>query len=451
LHEFEDVFSEEAYDQLPGQKQWDHAVELIPGAVTKGCKVYPLSPAEQKAMDEFLVENLETGRICPSKSPMAAPCFFIKKKDGQLHLIQDYRSLNEIMVKNKYPLPLISELVDKLKGARYFTKLDVQWGYQNVRMKEGDEWKAAFRTNRRLFEPLVMMFGLTNAPATFQTMMNDIFGDLIAEGKICIYLDDILIFSQNLAEHRKVTRMVMERLQKHKLFLKHEKCEFEKDQVEYLGVIISEGKVEMDPVKVAGVAEWPVPMSKKELQQFLGFTNFYRRFIQGYSHIVRPLTKLTGKIEFHWEEEQEIAFQELRKMIMQSPVLVMPDDSKPFQIEVDSSDVAMGAVLSQQSEMDGKWHPVAYQSKGLNEVSRNYEIHDKEMLTIIRALEEWRHFLEGSQFPVEVWTDHKNLEYFQTSWKLNWRQARWSLYLSRFDFTLHHCPGKSMGKPDALS
>ena len=216
---------------------------------------------------------------------MVAPCFFIKKKDGQLRLIQDYWALNEIMVKNRYPLLLISELVDKLKGAKYFTKLDVWWGYQNVRMKEGDEWKAAFWTNRGLFEPLVIMFGLTNMPATFQTMMNDIFRDLIAKGKICIYLDDILIFSWDLAEHRRITWIVMERLRKHKLFLKHEKCEFEMDQVEYLGVIISEGKVEMDPVKVAGVVEWPIPNSKKELQQFLGFTNFYRCFVQGYAHI----------------------------------------------------------------------------------------------------------------------------------------------------------------------
>jgi len=242
----------------------------------------------------------------------------------------------------------------------------------------------------------------------------------------------------------------MERLQVNKLFLKHEKCEFETTQVEHLGVIISEGKVEIDSVKVAGVAEWPTPESKKELQQFLGFTNFYQCFIQGYSHIAQPLTKLTGKVEFEWEKEQEIFFQELQKIITQSPVLAMPDNSRPFWIEADSSDMATGAVLSQQSQVDEKWHLVAYQSKGLNEVAKNYEIHNQETLTIIWALEEWQHFLEGDQFPIEVWMDHKNLEYFQTSWKLNRRQARWSLYLSRFDFMLHHHSRKSMGKPDAL-
>ena len=332
---------------------------------------------------------------------MALPCFFIKKKDGSLQLIQDYRALNEITVKNRYPLPLISELVEKLRGARWFTKLDVRWGYRNVRMKDGDEWKAAFRTNRGLFELLVMMFGLTNTPATFQTMMNDIFGDLIVEGKICIYLDDILIFSGNLAEHQRITWIVLERLRRNKLFLKHEKCEFEQKRIEYLGLIIAEGQVEMDPVKVAGVAEWPRPAKKKELQQFLGFTNFYRRFIQDFSHIAQPLFRLTGNVEFEWGKEQEEAFQDLRRRIIESPVLILANDSKPFHVEADSSEFATGAVLSQQADSDNKWHPVAYLSKSLSAVERNYKIHDKEMLAIIQALEEWRHFLEGARHKVK--------------------------------------------------
>ena len=170
---------------------------------------------------------------------MASPVFFIKKKDGSLRLVQDYRALNAMTIKNKYPLPLISELIEKLRGAKYFTKLDVRWGFNNVRMKEGDEWKAAFRTNRGLFEPLVMFFGLTNSPATFQTMMNDIFHELIMEGVVVVYLDDILIYTETIEEHRLVTQRVMELLQKHKLFLKPDKCEFEQTRVEYLGVIIS--------------------------------------------------------------------------------------------------------------------------------------------------------------------------------------------------------------------
>jgi hypothetical protein len=200
FREFHNVFSKESFDVLPESKPWDHAIELIPGEKPSGCKVYPLSPAEQKELDAFIQENLNSGRIRPSKSPMASPVFFIKKKDGALRLVQDYRALNAITVKNKYPLPLISELVEKLRGAKYFTKLDVRWGFQNVRMKEGDEWKAAFRTNRGLFEPLVMFFGLTNSPATFQTMMNDIFHELIMEGVVVVYLDDILIYTETIEE-----------------------------------------------------------------------------------------------------------------------------------------------------------------------------------------------------------------------------------------------------------
>ncbi|GLB39299.1 putative retrotransposable element tf2 155 kda protein type 1-like [Lyophyllum shimeji] len=452
LHDFEDVFSKAAFDELPECKQWDHAIELEPGSTPSSCKVYPLAPNEQAELDAFLEENLKSGRIHPSKSPMASPVFFIKKKDGSLRLVQDYRALNAITVKNRYPLPLISELINNLRGARYFTKLDVRRGYNNVRIKEGDEWKAAFRTNCGLFEPLVMFFRLTNSPATFQTMMNDIFRDLIAQRVVCVYLDDILIYTKTLEEHRRITRIVLDRLREHCLFLKPEKCEFERTEVEYLGLIISHGTASMDPVKVAGVAEWPVPRNKKEVQSFLGFTNFYRRFIRDFSHHARPLFDLTAKdVAWTWGSGQQDTFDSLKRAITSKPVLIFPDDDRPFRVEADSSDFATGAVLSQQSPEDEKWHPVVFYSKSLNAVERNYEIHDKEMLAIIRALEEWRHFLEGARHKVEIYTDHKNLQYFLTAKKLNRRQARWSLYLANFDFVLHHRPGRSMGKPDALS
>jgi len=206
---------------------------------------------------------------------MAAPVFFIKKKDGSLRLVQDYRALNSMTVKNKYPLPLISKLVSQLRGARYFTKLDVRWGFNNVHIKPGDEWKAAFRTNQGLFEPLVMFFGMTNSPATFQTMMNDIFRDLIAEGIMVVYLDDILIFTRTEEEHAKAIRRVLQVLQEHKLFLCPEKCEFCKERIKYLGLVISENEVSMDPVKVTGVRGWPTPENKTDIQAFLGFVNFY--------------------------------------------------------------------------------------------------------------------------------------------------------------------------------
>jgi hypothetical protein len=199
------------------------------------------------------------------------------------------------MVKNWYPLPLIDDLVNKLQGARYFTKLNVQWGYNNIRIKEGDEWKAAFRTNRGMFEPLVMFYGLTNSPATFQTMMNDIFTDLIAEGHAVIYLNDILIFTRTLEEHHRIVHRVLEKLCSHKLYLKPEKCEFEKESIEYLGLIISHNHIAMDPVKVAGVLEWPVLVNLKEVQSFVGFLNFYHHFIEGFAKVTRPLHNLTKK------------------------------------------------------------------------------------------------------------------------------------------------------------
>ena len=275
IKDMEDVFSKTSFDTLPDRKRWDHAIELLPGSKPTNCKVYPISPSEQTALDEFLEENLSTGRIRPSKSPMASPVFFVKKKDGSLRFVQDYRSLNAMTIKNQYSLPLISDLIHQLRGARYFTKLDVRWGFNNVRIKEGDKWKAAFRTNRGLFEPLVMYFGLTNSPSTFQTMMNDFLHDFIAQGHVCVYMDDILIFTEDLKEHHRIVRAVLERLRLHKLYLKLEKCEFEKTKIEYLGVIISYNSVEMDPVKVAGVRDWPIPKDKVEVQSFLGFANFY--------------------------------------------------------------------------------------------------------------------------------------------------------------------------------
>jgi len=299
------VFAKEDFDILPEHRKWDHAIELTPRAEPKSSKVYPLSPLEQAELDAFLEENLRTGRIRPLKSSIAAPVFFIKKKDSSLHLVQDYRALNAITVKNRYPLPLISELVSQLHGARYLTKLDVHWGFNNVCIKPGDEWKAAFRTNRGLFEPLVMFFGMTNSPATFQTMMDDVFRTVIAEGIVIVYLDDILIFIKTEEEHERAVQRVLEILAEHKLFLRPEKCEFHRKQIEYLGLVISENKVVMDPVKVAGVHEWPVPENQTDIQAFIGFVNFYRHFIQDFSTIARPQNSVLRRINF---EANEVTF-----------------------------------------------------------------------------------------------------------------------------------------------
>ncbi len=294
-HLFHDLFAKENFDALPEQKPWDHAIELVPNAKsTLDCKVYPLNRNEQEQLNKFLDENLESGQICPSKSPFASPFFFVKKKDGTLRPVQDYCKLNEMTIKNQYPLPLISKLIEKLHGTKYFTKLDVRWEYNNIRIREGDEEKATFHMNQGLFELAIMFFGLTNSPATFQWMMNDIFHNLIREGKVTIYLDDILIFSKDLNKHRWIVKCILQCLCENKLFLKAEKCEFEVLETEYLGIIISQDSIRMDPVKIAGIAEWPTLMKKKELQSFLGFMNFYRKFIKNYSKVVKALTQLTG-------------------------------------------------------------------------------------------------------------------------------------------------------------
>jgi len=270
-------------------------------------------------------------------------------------------------------------------------------------------------------------------------MMNDIFRTLIAEGIVVVYLDDILIFTETEEEHEQAVRRVLEVLAEHKLFLRLEKCEFHQKWIEYLGLVISENKVEMDPVKVARVRDWPTPENWTDVQAFIGFVNFYRRFIRDFSTIARPLFDLIRSDKaWNWDTKEQDAFERLKAAVTTTLVLVSPQDSEPFCIKADSSDFASGAVLSQQLPGEEKWHPVAFYSKSLSPVEWNYEIHDKEMLAIIRALEEWRHFLEGARHPIEIWMDHKNLEYFMTAKKLNRRQARWSLYLACFDFKLTH-------------
>lgn len=449
-HAYLTVFDKHTSDRLPEHSPWDHAIDLKPGFQPKPCKTYPLSVTEQAELDAFLDENLAKGYIRPSKSPMASPFFFVKKKDGKLRPVQDYRELNKGTIKNEYPLPLIAELIDKLKGARYFSKVDLRQGFNNCRLKDGHEWKAAFKTNRGLFEPLVMFFGLMNSPATFQAMMNTILKDLIDSGKVVVYMDDILIFTETLEEHRKIVLQVLQRLKEHDLYAKPEKCTFEAESIEFLGLIISHNEIRMDPVKVDGVANWPLPRNVKDVQSFLGFGNFYRRFIEGFSRVARPLFDLTKKDEpWIWTPDCQEAFQALKDAFTSSPVLIMPNPDKPYRVEVDASDYATGGILSQTGD-DNQWHPVAYISKSLSEPQRNYDIHDKELLAIIRALEAWRQYLEGSAHPVDVLTDHKNLEYFTNSQKLSRRQARWALFLTRFDFTLTHKPG-TQNHSDPLS
>jgi hypothetical protein len=326
----------------------------------------------------------------------------------------------------------------------------VRWGYNNIRIKDGDQWKAAFKTQRGLFEPTVMFFGLCNSPATFQSMMNHLFKDLIDCNVVVVYMDNILIYTQDLEEHRKVTEEVLKILKNNDLYLKPEKCEFEKTKIEYLGLIISENHVEMDKVKVQGILDWPTPQKVKDVQAFLGFANFYRQFVKNFSEIARPLTQLTRKdLEWEWTKEAEEAFNDIKHRFTTAPILVMADSERPMRVETNASDFAYGSILS-QLENDGKWHPVAYISKALTEAERNYNVHDKELKVIIGSLEQWRHYLEGARHEIKIWTDHRNLEYFKKAQKLSRRQAQWSQFLQRFNYSLMHKPG-ALNKADGLS
>ncbi len=240
--------------------------------------------------------------------------------------------------------------------------------------------------------------------------MNDIIKDLIASGAITVYLDDILIMSKTKEEHHHITRKVLKVLWKNELFHKAEKCEFETLEMEYLGVTISEGSIRMDPVKIQGIAEWPIPTKKQQLQSFLGFTNFYRRFIKGYSKIIKPMMQLTGLEPWKWGTAQQDAFDQLKKQLAEDVVLAIPTEEGKFHVEADASEGAISAVLSQ--EQDTKWCPVTFLSKSLTITERNYKIYDKELLMIMLALDEWRHYLMGAAQDFEIWTDHQKLQYF---------------------------------------
>jgi hypothetical protein len=321
----------------------------------KKCGVYRLTTAEMDALKLYIEDHLRKGYIQRSKSPVASPFFFVNKKDGKLRPVQDYRALNDITVKNATPLPLIPDLIDKLQGSRYFTKFDVRWGYNNIRIRKGDEWKAAFKCALGLFEPLVMTFGLCNAPATFQSFMNDIFTDLIDAGHLIVYLNDILLFHHALADLHALTHEVLRRLTKYDLYLKPEKCSFDQTSIEYLGIIIDNGNVRMDPAKVQGITKWPHPTKVKEIQSFLGFCNFYRRFIHDYSKIAHPLFHLTKKdIPFTWTTTQQSAFDTLIHSFTVAPVLLLPDRARPFRLITDASDFAVSAIL-EQPDLLNRW------------------------------------------------------------------------------------------------
>jgi hypothetical protein len=292
-----------------------------------------MTPREKEELNKFLDENIASQRIKPSNSPYAAPCFFVPKKDSSLRLCQDYRKLNEISIKDKTPLPLISEVIDQLKDAKYFNKLDIIWGYNNVRIREGDEWKAAFLTNRGLFEPTVMFFGMSNSPATFSRMMTTIFREMLQEGSLVNYMDDFAIPGETKQQLQECTIKFLKIADRHNLYFKQSKCDFDATEISLLGTVIGNGKATMEKEKVEAVRNWTTPTTIKDVEKFLGFANFYRRFIKNFSMIAAPLNALKGgKVEKvrKWESEEQNAFDAIKKAITSEPVLTLPNEEGKF-------------------------------------------------------------------------------------------------------------------------
>ncbi|KAI2647019.1 Transposon Tf2-9 polyprotein [Labeo rohita] len=375
-------------------------------------------------------------------------------KDGSLRPCIDYRGLNDITVKNRYPLPLMSSAFEILQGAKIFTKLDLRNAsstHNLVRIKEGDEWKMAFNTPLGHFEYRVLPFGLANAPSVFQALVNDVLRDML-NIFVFVYLDDILIFSPSVSDHVQHVRRVLQRLLENRLFVKAEKCVFHVKSLTFLCHVVSADGISMDLAKVRAVIDWPIPDSCTALQRFLGFANFYRRFIRNFSQVAAPLTALTStQTRFVWSESAQEAFDKLKKLFSSAPILITPDTTRQFIVEVDASNVGVGAVLSQRSPLDNRIHPCAFFSHRLSPAERNYDVGNRKLLAIRLALGEWRHWLEGAALPFLVWTDHRNLAYIRSAKRLNARQARWALFFDRFNFTISFRPGSKNTKPDTLS
>ncbi|KAF8679839.1 hypothetical protein RHS04_03732 [Rhizoctonia solani] len=448
-HQYAKVFGEEEFNKLPLHRHYNIGIKLTEEGPLNS-PLYSMTDAESATLKDWLRDELKAGKIQPSKSSISSPVMFVPKKDGSCRLVVDYCCLNNWTKKNVYPLPRPDDLMAQLCGAKVFTKLDLRWGYNNVRVKEGDKWKTAFQTKYGLYKSLVMTFGLTNAPAAFQHFMNKLFKDLL-DVCVIIYLDDILIYSKDDASHTRHVHEVLRRLMENQLFCKALKCTFHVTSVEYLGIIVLDKGFSLDKLKIQAVQEWPIPTKIKEVQSFLGFANFLHQFVANFSHVARPLHNLVKKdTPWKWDTKEQEAFQGLKDAITNAPVLCHADPTKPYFLETDASGAALGSILSQQQE-DGCLHPLGFLSESFKGAKQNYNTHNKELLAIICSFEYWRIFLEGTLYPITVFTNHCNLEYWKESRTFNCRHARWHLLLAGYNFQIVYRPGKQSGKPNALS
>lgn len=412
--------------------------------------LYKMSLEELEIAKQYIMENLDKGFIEPSTAPWAAPILMAKKPGGGLRFCVDFRKLNAMTKKDVYPLPRIDETLAQLGRAVIFTKIDIRQAFHKVRLHPDTEDLAAFRTPFGAFKYKVMPFGLTNAPSVFQRYINGVLMDCL--GEFCrAYVDDIIIYSNSIAEHERHVETVLKRLRDAGLQADIKKCEFHVTHTKFLGFVISTDGISTDPEKIEAVTQWKTPKTLKGVQSFLGFCNFYRDFIPEYSRVAAPLVKLSRKdVIFSWSQDCWEAFEQMKVLLTTSPVLAYFQYGLETKLETDASDGVVSGVLSQNH--NGTWKPVGYYSETMHGAEMNYGIHDKELLAIVRSLAFWRAELIGlQQGPFEILTDHRALEFFSTKRLLNLRQAGWAEKLSHYNFTLRYRPGTENAAADGLS
>jgi hypothetical protein len=454
LDRFQEVFDTRNADKLPAYRE-DTAmdIEMLPGTEQPKGRIYQLSRTEEEALRKEVEIGLKSGKIQRSKALGACPVLFIKKQDGSLRLCIDYRELNAVTKTIRSSLPLIKDIFDAIgrEKSSLYTKMDLKGAFNLLRIQEGKEHLTAFQTKFGLFEYKVIPFGLKNAPSHFQSVMNSIFSDLIGNGLV-VYIDDLLIYTKDPIRHRELVTLVLERLQAHGFIVSLSKCRFEQPEVEFLGHMVSQAGLRMIGDKVSAVKAFPDPRNLKQLQSWLGLTNYYRAFIPKYSELTLPLVSLLKKdAPFIWSGVCRKAMSKMKEEFSDGRVLRHPDQSAAFYLECDASDFAIGGALHQLDQETGLLRPVGFFNRKFTPAEINYPIYDKELLAIKDGLLHWRHLLVDADPPVTVFSDHRNLTFFKSSQKLSRRQARWQEVLADFNFRIQYRPGPEMFVADALS